>query len=553
MLKKSWQRIRSAGGSFLRRLHVPERTLQRINGVATAPPPPLYPLNIPAIAIQPGLDFLLLELPPRYQPMMPNGIGYLHNVLLKTGVHFQTVDCNVLMYHRYHQARILGGMPLTTPDGYVLKEDPWDNTNTAEWEREDVLDFFWPEIVDLMRQIVRNGVKTVGISVHASNRVLAKRFVRELRVLAPEIVVVVGGYDCVYRNVGPTLFPDFDYMVIFEGEVTLGPLVSALARGQRPKDLPGIVSRGDTPGRAWEPAPLLADLDSVDYPRYQWADLVLYQTYDRKHLVPITASRGCKWGRCRFCAERFPFRHRAPAKVADEIETLARRGLHSFHFNESDVNGNPQTLYDLCTEILRRGLKLHLVGQLRIHKDSTAEYFRHLHAAGFTHLRFGVDAWSENAIRLQRKGYTIPTVIQNLRDCRASGIFTAANLVLGVPGETEEDVDEMIRNIVACKEYIQSVESLNTLILTGASDYLRNPDEFKIRFRGDKETILREHPYYVPPELWYSEDPYIDQDVRMRRLDRICAALHSGGVNIGAFASRVLDQLKAAPAPAKAA
>ena len=110
------------------------------------PSSPLYPLDIPAIAIQPGLDFLLLELPPRYQPMMPNGIGYVHNVLLKTGVRFQTVDVNVLMYHRYHQARILGRAPLVAPGGYVMKDDPWDNTNTAEWEREDVLDFFWPEI-----------------------------------------------------------------------------------------------------------------------------------------------------------------------------------------------------------------------------------------------------------------------------------------------------------------------------------------------------------------------------------------------------------------------
>ena len=430
MLRKSpWQRIRSAVGRFLRKLHLRELTIQKIKAVVTVPAPPLYPLDIPAIAIQPGLDFLLLELPPRYQPMMPNGIGYVHNVLLKTGVRFQTVDVNVLMYHRYHQARILGGRPLLTPGGCVMKDDPWDNTNTAEWEREDVLDFFWPEIADLLRQIVQRGVKAVGISVHASNRVLAKRFVRELRALAPEVVVVAGGYDCVYRHVGPVLFPDFDYMVIFEGELTVGPLVSALARGLRPQDLPGIVSRWDTPGRVWVPAPLLADLDSIDYPHYPWADMRLYQTHDRKHLVPITASRGCKWGRCRFCAERFPFRNRAAAKVADEIEEMARRGLHSFHFNESDVNGNPQMLYDLCTEVLQRGLKIQLVGQLRIHKGNTAEYFRHLWQAGFTYLRFGVDAWSENTLRLQRKGYTIPMVIQNLRDCRTSGIFTG-----GQPG-----------------------------------------------------------------------------------------------------------------------
>lgn len=543
-------RIRSGGGRFLRRLG--GRNVTPVATARSSTPGLLYPLDIPAIIVQPNLDFLLLELPPRYQPLLPNGIGYVHNVLLKTGVRFQTVDANVLMYHRYHQERILGGVPLVAPGGHVMKDDPWDNTNTSEWDRNDVLDFFWPELDDLLRQIVRNRVKAIGISVHASNRMLARRFVRELRLLAPEVVVVLGGYDCIYRDVGPALFPDFDYMVIFEGELTVGPLVAALARGERPKDMPGIVSRYDTPDRVWEPAPLLSDLDSVDYPRYQWADLFLYQTFDRKHLVPISASRGCHWGRCRFCSERFPFRYRAPAKVADEIESMVQRGIHSFHFNESDVNGNPRALYDLCTEVLCRGLKVQLMGQLRIHKGNTPEYFRHLKEAGFTYLRFGVDAWSEHTIRLQRKGYTIPIAIQNLRDCHASGITTAVNLVLGVPGETEEDVDEMIRNIVTCKSYIQSVDSLNTLLLACGSEYLRDPDQYKIRFRGDREKILRENPYYIPSNLWYSEDPYIDQEVRMQRLDRICLALHDSGVNIAAFASRVVRELQETPLSAEA-
>ncbi len=543
----TWQRARSFGKKVLRRLHVYPAAIEAIGVAETPPTPHLYPMDIPAVAIRPGLDFLLLELPPRYQPMMPNGLGYVHNVLLKTGLCFQTVDANILMYHRYHQERIIGKGPLATPGGYVMKDDPWDNTNTAEWEREEVLDYFWPEIRGILEQIVDRGVKAVGLSVHANNRVLVNRFVRELRATAPEVVVIVGGYDCAYPDIGPTLVPEFDYMVIFEAELTIGALVAAIAKGERPKDVPGVLSPHDTAGRDWRPAPLLADLDSVDYPRYQWADLALYQTFDRKHLVPISASRGCHWGRCHFCGERFPFRCRSPIKVADEIEEMHRRGREVFHFNESDVNGNPEMLHDLCSEILRRGMEIKLVGQLRIHKGNTSEYFRHLRQAGFTYLRFGVNAWSEHTLRLQRKGYNIPMVVQNLRDCRASGIFTAVNMVLGVPGETEEDVDEMIRNVVLCKDYIQSVESLNPLILSGGSEYLRNPDEFQIHFRGDKEAILREHRYYVPPELWYSEDPYIDQEVRMRRLDRICLELHTSGVNIGAFASRAIEKLKMAP------
>ena len=181
----TWQCAWSFGKKVLRRLHVYPAAIEAIGVAETPPTPHLYPMDIPAVAIRPGLDFLLLELPPRYQPMMPNGLGYVHNVLLKTGLCFQTVDANILMYHRYHQERIIGKGPLATPGGYVMKDDPWDNTNTAEWEREEVLDYFWPEIRGILEQIVDRGVKAVGLSVHANNRVLVNRFVRELRAMRP--------------------------------------------------------------------------------------------------------------------------------------------------------------------------------------------------------------------------------------------------------------------------------------------------------------------------------------------------------------------------------
>ena len=57
-------------------------------------------LGIPAVRIQPDLDFLFSERPPRYQPLLPHGIGYVHNLLLQTGVRFQTVGGNVPLCHR---------------------------------------------------------------------------------------------------------------------------------------------------------------------------------------------------------------------------------------------------------------------------------------------------------------------------------------------------------------------------------------------------------------------------------------------------------------------
>lgn len=504
-----------------------------------------YPCDIPKYQVKPRLDLLLLELPPRYVPMMPNGLAYVHNILMKCGVNFQTIDMNIAIYHKFHEQRLRERLnPVRTMTGYVLKEDPWDNANMSEWDHPEVIAHFMIELEGLLTEITANKPKAVGISLSGNNRSLVKVFAQKLRQRAPETVVVVGGYDCVYHGLGQYLFPDFDYMVIGEAELTLEPLVRALAKDERPKDLPGIVSRYDSPGRIWKSPPLPQDLDAIDFPRYPWASHVWYQDCERKHLIPITASRGCSWGRCRFCGECFTFRKRNPVKVADEIEYHTKLGFHTFHFNESDVNGSPDTLYDLCSEILRRKLHVRLVAQLRVDRRNTADYFRHLAKAGFTHLRFGVDGWTDHLLQLQNKGYTMAMVFQNLRDCAAAGIRTTVNMVIGVPGETEEDIEEAIGNMIRCKDSISLVESFNTLLLVAGSEYHRDPEKYKIRFRGNREAIYKKHLHFIPADLWYSEDPYIDQDVRMRRMEKIIAALYEKGVEIGSFASKVVENLR---------
>ncbi len=504
----------------------------------------IYPLCIPPIKVEADLDLLLLELPPRYLPMMPNGVGYVSNNLKKIGIRFQTIDLNIITYHQFHSERILGKKLIITSAGYEMKEDPWDNTNTAEWDRPEVLEYFLEKLEGVVRGIEKKQPKAVGISVQANSRKFANEFIKTLRSRAPEVTIVIGGYDCVYHYIGPYLVPDFDYMAIGDTELTLESLVGPLSKGEKPKDLPGIISRYDSPNRKWIDPPVLEELDLVDFPKYEWIDPALYKNYKGDSLVPITSSRGCRWSRCSFCSECFTFRKRVPQKVADEIEYWTNKSFSVFHFNDSDVNGDPQYLYDICSEIINRNLKVVLVGQLRVDKHNTKEYFKHLAKAGFAHLRFGVDGWSKNLLRMQKKGYNMKLVLQNLHDCHMAGIFTTINIVLGVPGETEEDIDETIKNLVLCKDDVDVVEGINTMILGSGSEYYKHPEKYKIRFRGDKEEIYRKNPYFIHTDLWYSEEPYIDQEIRMKRLDRICNELYKQGVFIGDFAERVVEGLK---------
>ncbi|MFC2040931.1 radical SAM protein, partial [Chloroflexota bacterium] len=151
-------------------------------------------------------------------------------------------------------------------------------------------------------------------------------------------------------------------------------------------------------------------------------------------------------------------------------------------------------------------------------------------------LVFGVDGWTDHTLRLENKGYTMSMVEENLRSCHQAGIVVAVNMVIGIPGETEEDVTETINNIIRCKRYIDYLQNINTLILAAGSEYYRNPEGYNIHLRGDRREIYEKHPYFIPPDLWYSDDPYIDQQVRVNRSRRIYETLAAAGVNITDYA-----------------
>jgi len=501
----------------------------------------IYPVQLPEITVESGLDFLLLELPPRYLPMMPNGLGYVDKTLERVSVRRQTLDANIIIYHRYHSKRLLRPESFQALEGV---EDLWDNTAVSQWSKPEVRDLFKSDFCEILQAIVQAKPRAVGFSIHGANRPVVNAFIKTLREASPETLVVLGGYDCVYPDTAKMHIPDYDYIVVGECEASLPELARQIILGQRPGDLDGIISRFDSPGRGIVEPVYPGDLDEAGYPSYDWLDNRLYRSYSGNHLVPIAASRGCNWRRCRFCAECFPFRKRQPGNVVDEIEFHVKNGFSIFHFNESDVNGDHDNLKLICTGILDRNLSVKMVGQLRISPKNSKEYFDLLAKAGFVHLRFGVDGWTDSLLKNQRKGYGMETVFQNLEDCHASGIRTTVNAVVGVPGETEEDIALSIEHMIQCRDSIDLIEGINTLTLAGGCEYYTNPDRYNIVFTEDRQTLYQKYPYFIPPQFWYSEEPYIDQAIRLKRTRTICEHLREEGVHIGDFVWKRLEELE---------
>ncbi|MGD9536744.1 MAG: radical SAM protein [Alphaproteobacteria bacterium] len=513
----------------------------------------IYPLDLPEIAFERGLDLLLIDCPARNLALMPNGLGYVHNALKKTKARFQTFDLDIVAYHRFHVHRLydLGGK-VVLPSGRELPTDPWQAENYDLWSDAEVIGYFLPIIEEAAAAIIEAQPKILGLSVQQCSERFSAELVTRVKAALPDVQIIAGGFSCYNADIGLKAFPLANYMCIGEADLTVGPLVEALARGERPNDLPGVLSHRDTPDRMFIPAPMPHNLDKIEPPRYDWATLDLYRNYNDYQLTPIIASRGCRWSRCTFCAERFYWRIRSPQNFVDELEWLVEQGCTLFMFNESDLNGMPEKLLEICDEIIRRKINIKLTGQLRIHKKSDRAFFDKLREAGFVALRFGVDAFSANTMRLQKKGYTPDTVSQNLKDCWEAGIYTEVNWVIGVPGETEADIDEGIALILKNQPYIGRLANFNPLILVNGGVYWIDPEAHGIRFRAPKDELYAKYPRAIPADMWYSVDPFIDAQVRKDRFERIVLTLHERGFPVGAWAQRVIDDVKLARDRARA-
>ncbi|MGK2935093.1 MAG: cobalamin-dependent protein [Gemmatimonadaceae bacterium] len=127
----------------------------------------------------------------------------------------------------------------------------------------------------------------------------AAAVVRELRAASPPGSRLIAG-GAAFGVAPEALFTELgvDYAVAGDGERASVALVAALAAGEEPKAIPGLVRRG-AGAITFTPPGEDADLDSLPPPALaRWVDLKRYQRHGAT--VPVQTKRGCVY-RCVYC------------------------------------------------------------------------------------------------------------------------------------------------------------------------------------------------------------------------------------------------------------
>jgi anaerobic magnesium-protoporphyrin IX monomethyl ester cyclase len=294
----------------------------------------------------------------------------------------------------------------------------------------------------------------VGFAAYTPFIHVAHKYAQGIKKASPDIKTIIGGY---HASALPeeTLreFPFFDYLVRGEGETTLTELVNGIAAGRGPDGVAGVFYRDENGEIRNNPArEQIADIDSIPFPARRKLDQGKYRVnpinYVKLPTTGILASRGCE-KRCAFCSQSVfrPVRVRSAANIVDEMRQCATDfGMRGFRFYDDNLAAHRETCMEFCAELRNRNLNISWNCFSRV--DSVdPEMLREMKSAGCHQIKFGVETGTEKMLVVIKKGITLEQSREAIRMAKRAGIESQVSLILGLPGETEQDMRETIRFI----------------------------------------------------------------------------------------------------------
>ncbi len=319
----------------------------------------------------------------------------------------------------------------------------------------------------LARLVAETQPDLVGLSVMTFQRETARRVIRLVRRLKPDVRVVVGGYD---PSLAPEAYvrPDsgVDFIVRGEGEATFSELLRALEAGGGFEGIAGLSYRTSdgfvhNPGR-----PVLRHLDALRLPNRRARVLRGYTLLGRTIDV-VETSRGCTYD-CSFCSiiqmRGRNFHTFSIARVIDDIRDAAAWGARVIFFVDDNITLDVRRFEALCRAIVDAGLH-HLDYIVQAMTSAIAGHGTTLvplmRRAGFRYVFLGIEnvldadlgflkARAKNADRRGGRpaGLAAARAIDLLH---RHGLYVVGGLIVGNPDDTREAIEA---NLAFARRYV---------------------------------------------------------------------------------------------------
>lgn len=297
------------------------------------------------------------------------------------------------------------------------------------------------QTLDLVDAILARQPRIVGLGVYIWNVEQTTRLVADLKRIAPEVIVVLGGPEVSYETDQLPVTHLADYVITGEGDLAFAALCrELLSPGEPQPRLSGqalnlAASPHSLPVAArviHAPVPVLTEL-KLPYDLYSDEDIA-------NRVLYVEASRGCPFT-CEFClsALEIPVRQFSLDEFLAAMEQLLARGARQFKFVDRTFNLNlrvSRAILEFFLERYQPGMFLHFELIPDRLPDALKEIISRF-PAGALQFEVGIQTFNADVSDLISRKQDNDLVDQNLTWLgQHTHVHVHADLIVGLPGES---------------------------------------------------------------------------------------------------------------------
>lgn len=362
-------------------------------------------------------------------------------------------------------------MKIFLTHGYFLNDDPKEKIImkpyaplgilyiAAYLERKGfsnhVYDTTFSTMLDLEKHLIDYKPDVLAIYVNLMTKINVLKILNFAKTKLSDCKVILGGPEIRYNA---KEFLDFgaDFLVIGEGEETTFELVKALneKRHNGLANISGIAFK-DQNGEIifTSERDKIKDIDSLPFPDRYKIDLSLYlKSWKKAHgenAISISTMRGCPYT-CKWCSRAvygLSYRRRSPQNVCDEIELIQKEyNPDTLWFVDDVFTISHKWLSEFKDVLKKRNLKIKFECITRADRMNE-EVIKTLKESGCFRVWIGAESGSQKVIDLMDRRVDVNQVREIIRLAQNYGIQAGTFIMLGYPGETEDDIEETIKHL----------------------------------------------------------------------------------------------------------
>jgi anaerobic magnesium-protoporphyrin IX monomethyl ester cyclase len=265
-----------------------------------------------------------------------------------------------------------------------------------------------------------------------------------------EILMIAGGSHASAKPEDLIAKTQYDIAIVGEGEFTISEILNT------PKEkwaaIKGIVYKNEKGeiGKT-EKRPFIQNLDDVPMPMYELINIHDYKvppSFRRKSpTAPIETSRGCLWG-CVYCTKAVfgrTFRTKSAERTVQEFEQLKSLGYKEIHLNDDMFITDRERAKKICKLLIEKNIKISWACPNGIRADRVdRELIRLMKKAGCYRVSFGVESGNQKVLDNIQKNETLGQIEEAFKICKEEGMIAYGFFMFGLPGDTEETMQQTI-------------------------------------------------------------------------------------------------------------